>query len=133
MRVPPVTSQLPGSSATSKPSVAAVAADNEFGVRHDGGGPPIPERPFFRRGLIAAEDPILDVLKGGIDPDKMVVDVRTAEAVGLVIQSAIQREIETSESWAVPNSPATIEAKGSSGPLRDTGLLRNSITYKVES
>ena len=45
------------------------------------------------RGLKAAEDPILDVLKGGIDPDKMVVDVRTAEAVGLVIQSAIQRTI----------------------------------------
>ena len=88
--------------------------------------------PFFRRGLAAAEGPILDVLKGGIDPKKMVVDSRTAEAVGLVTQNAIQRESETSESWAVINAESTIEAKGSSGPLRDTGLLRNSLTYKVE-
>ena len=72
------------------------------------------------------------MLKSGIDPKKMVVDSRLAEVVGMTAQNAIQRQIETSESWAEPNAESTIEAKGSSGPLRDTGLLKNSITYKVE-
>ena len=95
---------------------AAVAAQHEFGMTEAGSSNVIPERPFFRRGLAAMEDDVIGVLKGGIDPKTMTVDRRTAEVVGLTAQSHIQRQIETTPVWAVPNSPATIKAKGSSTP-----------------
>ena len=110
--------------------VASVAASNEFGVTEPGRN--IPERPFFRRATREMDSDLIDAIKGGIDPTRMVVTQRLADLLGAIAQSHIQRQIETSDSWAVPNSPVTIARKGSSGPLRDTGLMRNSVTWVVD-
>lgn len=40
------------------------------------------------------------------------------------------KEAFTGNEWA-PNAQSTIDAKGSSQPLIDTGLLRNSLTHVV--
>ena len=115
-----------------KTPVAAVAAANEFGVQADSDRPAIPERPFFRRSLQSMETDVVNVMRSGVDTTTMRIDSRTWELVGQAAQSHIQRQIETSGLWAKPNSPRTIQMKGSEGPLRDTGLMRNSVTYIVE-
>ena len=51
------------------------------------------------------------------------------ELLGTQAQSDIQQRIvDVNEP---PNAPSTIAAKGSSNPLVDTGLLRQSVTYYV--
>lgn len=56
-----------------------------------------------------------------------------AKKVGIVAEEVIQEAFATRGfgNWA-PNAPSTIEQKGSSSPLIDTGQLRRSITSKVE-
>ena len=106
--------------------VAAVAAKNEFGT----GDGRIPERPFFRRAMAETEDGITNVLKSGIDPQKMVVDERLAEKVGAYVQGEIQESITALKE--PPNVPETIANKGSSNPLIDTGFMRESVAYEVD-
>jgi hypothetical protein len=43
----------------------------------------------------------------------------------------IKKEIDTSPSWAEPNSDYTIAQKGSSHPLIDTGKMRNNADYRL--
>jgi hypothetical protein len=50
--------------------------------------------------------------------------------LGLYIQGEIQQRI--ADGIAPPLSEMTIERKGSSTPLIDTGQLRSSITYEVD-
>lgn len=105
--------------------VAAVAAWNEFGT--DRG---VPERPFLRNSIDGAEDAIMPVLKEGIDPKDMALDQTTAGKVGEVMKARIQREITTLRE--PPNAPLTVARKGSTNPLIDTGVLRQSTSYEVE-
>ena len=106
--------------------VAAVAAKNEFGT----GDGRIPERRFFRRALAEAEDGILDVLKTGIDPERMVVDDRLAGRVGARVAGEVMESITTLKE--PPNAPETIANKGSSNPLIDTGMMRASVGWTVD-
>ena len=105
--------------------VAAVAAWNEFGTRT------IPERPFFRRAIKAMQPTIRSVVHQGIDPKKGIVTPELAERIGAVGQGAIQEEIVRLRQ--PPNAPRTVEIKGSSNPLVDTGHMRLSVTYRVDT
>ena len=51
------------------------------------------------------------------------------EKMGNVIQKDIRKKIRDIKT--PPNAPSTIARKGSSNPLIDTGLLHQSVTYKV--
>lgn len=53
------------------------------------------------------------------------------DAAGLSAQAAIQHSIVALNN--PPNSPATIEAKGSDNPLIDTGHMLESVTYIVRN
>lgn len=91
----------------------------------------IPERSFFRAGF---DDRIQDVNKvvdrlvaalvaGTLDADTVL------EAVGTELEGGIKE-------YAValrtpPNHPFTIEQKGSSNPLVDTGAMIGSITHRI--
>ena len=105
--------------------VAAVAAWNEFGTER------IPERPFFRNAIRESKDELLQVLKGNVDPRTMNVDRRTAGLLGQTMVGIIQENI--TKLRTPPNRPATIAAKGSSNPLIDEGIMKNSATYRVEN
>lgn len=92
----------------------------------------IPERSFLRAGfdkhhievLKTAEGVLPDVLLGTMSVDQY------AEMVGLILKGKIQ---DYAVSLKTPkNHPFTIEQKGSSNPLVDTGEMINSISYEVQ-
>ena len=145
--------------------VAAVAAWNEFGtgphtiaakpgkvLAFTGSGgetvfvrqvnhPGIPERPFFRQAIAGMEDGIANIIKAGIDPQRMVVDEQLADRVGLYAAGQVQESIVALKD--PPNSPATIAQKrkklhgkkgtgGGETPLIDTGAMLDAVAWEVE-
>lgn len=92
----------------------------------------IPERAFLRNGydenkdeVIAKAEAVLgDVIGGTMSEQKLF------ELVGLLLKSKIQDYARDLNS--PPNHPYTVERKGSSNPLVDTGDMIGAINYKVE-
>ena len=93
----------------------------------------IPERSYIRSGFDEQVDGIQKTSETLLDG---VLQGRTTgramlEALGGVIVSKMQQYlIDLSEP---SNHPVTVEQKGSSNPLVDTGQLQSSITWKVVS
>lgn len=91
----------------------------------------IPERAFLRNGYDENRDEVLRTAKtaldavmvGSIEPEKYL------EMIGLLLSSAIKDYAVSLNS--PPNHPYTVEQKGSSNPLVDTGDMIQSITYEV--
>lgn len=104
----------------------------EFGTAGGGWGGPIPERPFMRstmrdqkgkyKRFMASE--AQRILRGQAEMR------RSLDRLGLVATGDIQEKIASNMPPA--NSPVTIEKKGSSRTLIDTGAMRQAITHKVE-
>ena len=82
-------------------------------------------RPFFRNAVEANNNKWLDYFKNADTQNENQLYARLGEMVrGDIVKSiTILRN--------PPNMPSTIKAKGSSNPLIDTGLMRRSVTYKV--
>lgn len=108
--------------------VTLVAAVNNFGSQSRG----VPARPFMEAGAqaalagdagrVAAElVPLLN--EGKLDIPEIL------KQMGPFAEASF-KEAFTGNEWA-PNAQSTIDAKGSSAPLIDTGLLRNSLTHVV--
>lgn len=106
-----------------------IAGANEYGCNT--GTTTIPERSFIRgtfdahKETIAREsvEQLQSVIEGTISSDVAFT------ALGERYES-LTKEFLTELSNPA-NAQATIDAKGSSNPLIDTGRLRNSITHKV--
>ena len=103
-----------------------VAALHEFGAPGAG----IPQRSFIRAGVDENLERIQTIQRtlgrqvlGGIELP-VALD-RLGAKVAAMLQNRISAGIEP------PNSPETIERKGSSKPLVDTGQLKASITWLV--
>lgn len=102
-----------------------VAAVHEFGAGH------VPQRSFIRATVDASEAEIHDlqralsvqILRGDVEED--VALERLGAKVAAMCQNRIAEGIEPA------NAPSTIERKGSSKPLVDTGQLKASITFRV--
>lgn len=107
-------------------TVADVAAWNEFGTET------IPERSFLRawfdenidRAREALHRLMLRVVEGKLTKEQAL------EQFGLWVQGEIQKRI--AQGISPPNAQSTINAKGSSKPLIDTGQLRSSVTFGVD-
>ncbi len=107
---------------------ALVAAVHEFGSPSQG----IPERPFVRPSLdknrakrsALNKQNLKKVLNGGITIDAALGQL------GHMAAGDIQEEIRNGN--FAPLKPATIQRKGSSKPLIDTGQMRQSVTYELE-
>lgn len=92
----------------------------------------IPERAFLRNGydeykdevIKAAEAVLGDVIGGTMSESQLF------ELVGLLLKSKIQDYARDLNS--PPNHPYTVDRKGSSNPLVDTGDMIGAISYKVE-
>ena len=91
----------------------------------------IPERSFIRSGYDTNKNNMI----GKIEPllEKVISLELSVDAffntMGEYIVGLIQDYLTSLKS--PPNSPVTIQNKGSSNPLVNTGRLRQSITYKV--
>ena len=107
-------------------SIAEYAAFNEFGTRT------APERSFIRstadserrKWNAALDKMLLEAIEGKRSLDSAL------GIVGQLTERDIKRTIRSLSEPA--NAQATIEIKGSSNPLIDTGTMLNSIRYVVE-
>lgn len=108
-------------------SLLEVAVHHEFGAPAAG----IPQRSFIRAtvdlnaGAIASLQKTLaaQVGSGQVDGDTAL------ERLGMKVAAMCQNRV--AEGIGPALAPATVERKGSSKPLVDTGQLRSSITWKV--
>lgn len=91
----------------------------------------IPERSFLRNGFDEHHEEVLNKAEkalGAVIHNEMAED-QFLKMVGLLLKSKIQtyaRNLDTP-----PNHPYTIEQKGSSNPLIDTGHMVDHISFKV--
>jgi len=106
---------------------------NPGNVLYGGPSAPIPARDFMGEGTASWRQ---TWIRGGA-ANSYLASVRAqrpqlfGEAIGLSLQGFIQEAI-TASSWAA-NSEFTISQKGSSQPLIDTGLMRQSVDYVADA
>lgn len=109
----------------------------ELAAIHEFGSPAanIPERSFIRStfnnpaGQAELKDVYAKLAKAVVN-GKMTA-AKAVELLGMKMQAMVKNTIMLGEGVPPPNAPATIEAKGSSRPLVDTGQLVGAITYEV--
>lgn len=131
---------------TNELTVADIGTFHEFGVgpfqvtggfSGDGalGGhehPGIPQRSFIRAWYDENHDFIAKTMQAQMKlaiSGKITPEV-AAERIALAFEGSVKQRI--SRGIPPPNAQSTIERKGSSKPLIDTGQLRNSIRGRVE-
>lgn len=108
-------------------SIADVAFNNEFGTDI------IPSRPFMRQTFAKKQEEIkkhVDAEYQAVLDQKKTVE-QALSLIGEWYQGEIQQEII--DGGFAPNAQSTIDKKGSSQPLIDTGRLRQSIRYVVKA
>ena len=123
-----------GSGSVDGVDIAQYAAWNEYGVPGKPGGKKkwrIPPRPFIRgfvennlEKIKATQERLLKQVSAG----KMTADVAIGR-LGQYAQDGIKRYIVGGN--FEPNAEATIQRKGSSRPLIDTGTMRNTVRYQI--
>jgi hypothetical protein len=107
---------------TSTPMVAAI---NEFGAPSRGQ----PPRPFFRN-MISAKSPNWGQQLGGVLKANDYDASKALSLMGEGIKGQLQQSIV--DLVAPPLAPSTVQAKGSTKPLIDTGHMLNSVDWKVK-
>ena len=108
-------------------TVADIATRHEFGID-------VPQRSFIRETVDVKQDEIQKVVehfeKQMLDPSKDPQKI--ANMLGLKIQFLFQERISNNSPPFEDLAPMTIELKGSSKPLVNTGQLKSAITYTAE-
>ncbi len=109
-------------------SLAMIAAVHNFGSPERG----IPERPFMTTAVHQAQAQVVELNRRNIL--KIIQGEMTTETalgqLGALAVGAIQKSIKSGD-WA-PLAQATIDRKGSSKPLYDTGQMLQSTTFVIE-
>jgi len=104
-----------------------------IGFFHEFGTVGVPERSFIRSTINGKSKEIKKVARAQF---KLVLNGKTTNEKGLGILGAFTagliQQTFTSNDWPA-NSETTVTLKGSSKPLIDTGQLRQSISYKVNT
>lgn len=109
---------------------------NEFGTRGGasggGWGGPVPERPFLRNAMRDNKGKYRNGMRASAA--KLLTGQTSISVVlsklGIMAQGDVQESITSLQS--PPNSPTTIELKGSSNPLIDSGEMRGAVTWKID-
>ncbi|MFN3833388.1 MAG: hypothetical protein ACK4SQ_14275 [Allorhizobium sp.] len=101
------------------------------GASGGGWGGPVPERPWLSSAMRENRSKYRDGMK--TSAKKLLLGQTSLQTVlsklGIMAQGDVQESIS---SWSSPpNSPVTIELKGSSQPLIDRGDMRAAVTYLV--
>lgn len=87
----------------------------------------IPSRPWLDVGVASGNKEYVSIITNGIQDE--LPPEQILNQLGVIAVSNAQ--IYMTQLKTPPNAPSTIEQKGSSNPLIDTGVLRSSITYKI--
>ena len=101
------------------------------GASGGGWGGPVPERPWLSSAMRENRSKYRDGMK--TSAKKLLLGQTSLQTVlsklGIMAQGDVQESISN---WSSPpNSPVTIELKGSSQPLIDRGDMRAAVTYLV--
>lgn len=110
-------------------TLAQIATWNHFGTSH------IPARPFLSETTARNRDALNAMLLAsakGIAYGKLSWEQAMAFLGQHYTDLAKQLIADAPPGTFAPNAPSTIERKGSSRPLIDTGQLRGAITYRVQ-
>lgn len=103
--------------------IGKIATINEYGVPEHNQ----PPRPFMRYTVAKSKKKWIDILQD-ILPENMDVE-RSLNILGDVVSEDVSQMISA---FAIPaNAPSTIRKKGFNDPLVDTGLMRDSVGWKV--
>ena len=102
------------------------------GASGGGWGGPVPARPFLQIAMGENAGKYRAVMKGHaarilLGAMKSSTSLKT---LGMDAQGDVQSTITSLQS--PPNAPLTVQLKGSSNPLIDSGAMRGAVTYKVE-
>lgn len=89
----------------------------------------IPERPWLMPGVESGYDKYIRIIRNAVKRDQNLE--KALNRVGVVAVSQVQQYMTELKTPA--NAPGTIAKKGSSNPLIDEGVLRQSVTYKIET
>lgn len=112
---------IDGSKYPNGESVATVAFWQEYGTYN------IPARPFFRTAIKENKKKWLETYKQAFQQHQD--GIKALEITGTIAKGDIAQSITTFNTPA--NSPYTIEKKGSSNPLVNTGFMRSNVDYEV--
>lgn len=114
-------------------SILIYGLANEFGTKRAGvnNDVVIPERSFLRSTVDDNRDDWLQAIEQGLM--SIGLGTQSTKAVltrlGIEIRGAVSQKIRD---LRIPeNADSTVERKGSSNPLVDTGALRQAIEYKL--
>lgn len=89
----------------------------------------IPERPWLEPGVNKGNEDYIKLIEEGIAND--LGNDTILNQVGAVAQARAQKEIVDVKT--PPNAPSTIRKKGSSNPLIDSGAMRQSVHFSLDS
>lgn len=106
-------------------NVLDIAMFNELGTVN------IPSRPFMRKSVDENQSKInafLEVKRNELANGKSAQAV--LNEIGVFMKGLVQEKIVSGS--FVANAPSTVEKKGSSRPLVDTGLMRQSVNFEVK-
>lgn len=116
-----------GGEGNKKASVLEYAMFNEFGTSR------IPARPFMQTTYDNHADEVKKFTELMVDKiiNNSATTERTLKVIGEFYQMKVQQTIREAKNWAAPNDPKTVELKGSSSPLIDTGRLIGAVRYEI--
>lgn len=112
-------------------TVVDVATWNEFGVKGKDGRWRIPPRSFIRSFVDVERDAAIKMLKGLMQLmlQGKLTEAQALDRFGVWAVGRIQARM--SDGIPPANAKSTVQRKGSSTPLIDTGQLRSSVSYEV--
>jgi len=118
-----------GENADYKNNMAMLGAVHQFGSTKMN----IPKRPFISEAFDAKEQENKNFI---VNEYRKVIDgkqnlKKMIDRIGVKHEGQIKKGI--TEFNFAPNKPKTVQRKGSSTPLIDSGQMRNSVKYKVVS
>lgn len=104
-------------------NVATIAYNHNYGLG-------VPQRAFFTQAVAKNSKKWENILALELQKGQDINIKKSLEVVANVIVGDIKKSI--TDLTEPPLKKSTIEAKKSTKPLIDTGLLRNSVTYRLE-
>jgi hypothetical protein len=118
---------LMGSEEVDGTTIVDIGVYNELGTRH------IPPRPFMATTADKYRDGIYEYTKRLVGQmiDGKYSTRQVLSYMGMWYQGKVQLTIRDAKTWAKPNAPATIAAKGSTSPLIDTGRMVGAVRYEI--
>lgn len=103
--------------------IGRIATINEYGVPEHNQLP----RPFMRYTVLKNKSKWVDILREVL-PENLDVD-RSLNILGEIVREDVSDMITAFAD--PPNRPSTIARKGFNDPLIETGLMRDSVAWKV--